>query len=120
MLSHRLRYRLQLQAPVTQQNAYGEPAPAWQDIARFWADITPWKGKEIFGAGAAAHPVLYRLRQRHREDVQAGMRVVHQRAAGDVIYHIEALLAVQDRELHLLCSTGLRNDSALPADEHSA
>ncbi len=105
MLSFRLRHSVILQKQSTQQDALGEPLPQWENIAVVWAEITPLKARDIVSAGAVQHMVSHRVCIRPRDDVIAGMRLLNRH----MLYQIEAVLNQNDKEHHLLCSTGVRH-----------
>lgn len=105
MLAHRLRYRITIQQQSATQDAFGEPVRTWTDVASVWAEILPLTGKELFAAQANQSQVDSKIVIRHRTGITAAMRILQSATE----YNIEAVLPQQGRELHLLCSTGVRN-----------
>ncbi len=103
MQAQRLRHRVTVQQKDPTPDAYGQPSLAWMDVATLWADIQPVTGKEIFSAQAGQNPVSVRIVLRARSGLLPSMRVVH----GSTQYSIEAVLPVSEREVQLLCSTGV-------------
>ena len=106
MLAYRLRYRITIQQQSAAQNGFGEPVRTWTDVATLWADIQPLTGKELFSAQANQNPVTSKIITRYRTGILPSMRILQ----GGTEYNIEAVLPQNGRELHLLCSSGVRND----------
>ncbi len=106
MLSYRLRYRITIQQQSNAQDAFGEQVRSWTDVATVWAEILPLNGKEMFSAQANQNQVSSKIIIRHRNDITPAMRIKQ----GNTEYNIEAVLPQVRRELHLLCSTGVRNE----------
>ncbi|OYD50714.1 phage head closure protein [Acidovorax kalamii] len=88
MQAGRLNRRCVIQAPGTAQDELGQPIPGWTDVATVWADIRMKSGLEAIKAGAPVSVVAASIRIRYREDVNAGMRVVHNLVA----YEIKAVM----------------------------
>lgn len=91
----------QLDTPITIQkrtggtDAWGAPLPeAWEDYATVWANVRHLSGTESIKAGADVSVVQASIRIRWRQDITAGMRVVH----GAQTFDIEAVLYGQRRE----------------------
>lgn len=91
----------QLDTPITIQRktggtgAWGAPLPeAWEDYATIWANVRHLSGTESIKAGADVSVVQASIRIRWRQDITAGMRVVH----GAQTFDIEAVLYGQRRE----------------------
>lgn len=71
-----LNRRVTLQAPGTTQDELGQPIPGWTDVATLWADIRMKSGLESIKAGAPVSVVQASIRVRYRAGITAGMRVV--------------------------------------------
>lgn len=85
--------RVTLRRPVTTDNAYGEPAPAWTDVATVWAKVVQGAAGEVMARGVAARvDVLFRIRW--RTDVTTAWRIVH----GADTYDIQSIAEVGRRE----------------------
>ena len=77
MQAGRLNSRCVIQQPGTAADELGQPIPGWADLATVWADIRMKSGLEAIKAGAQVSTVQASIRIRCRQDVNAGMRVVH-------------------------------------------
>lgn len=85
MQAGRLNRRCTLQAPGTATDELGQPIPGWTDVATVWADIRMKSGLEAIKAGAVVSTVQASIRIRYRAVVNAGMRVVHNLQAYEVL-----------------------------------
>jgi SPP1 family predicted phage head-tail adaptor len=77
-----------LQQPSTTQDAAGQPAPTWSDLASVWANIRYLSGMETIKAGAETAVVNASIRIRYRSDVTAAMRV----SIGETVFQIKAVM----------------------------
>ena len=80
-----LNRRVTLQAPGTMQDELGQPIPGWTDVATLWADIRMKSGLESIKAGAPVSVVQASIRVRYRAGITAGMRVVHNLQAFNIV-----------------------------------
>jgi SPP1 family predicted phage head-tail adaptor len=76
-----LRHRVTIQQKSTAQNAFGEEAITYSDIATnpsVWANVRPATGRESFVAGADQQlsELSHRVQIRYRTDLSVEMRVV--------------------------------------------
>lgn len=95
MQAGQLRDRITIQRKTAGTDAWGAPLPeAWADYASVWSNIRFLSGTESIKAGADTSIVKASIRIRWREDITAGMRVVH----GGQAFDIEAVLYGQRRE----------------------
>ena len=85
MQAGRLNSRCTLQAPGTMQDELGQPIPGWTDVAPLWADIRMKSGLESIKAGAPVSVVQASIRVRYRAGITAGMRVVHNLVAYEIL-----------------------------------
>lgn len=85
MQAGRLNRRCTLQAPGTTQDELGQPIPGWTDVATVWADIRMKSGLEAIKAGASVSVVQASIRVRYRAGITAGMRVVHNLQAYNIV-----------------------------------
>ena len=85
MQAGRLNRRCVLQTPGTAQDELGQPIPGWTDIASVWADIRMRSGLEAIKAGAVVSTVQASIRIRYRAGITAGMRVVHNLVAYEIL-----------------------------------
>jgi len=73
-----LRHRVQLQQPVTTQDAAtGAYITNWTTFASPWAQIVPMSAREFMQSAANQSEVKGRIVIRYRGGVDATMRVVH-------------------------------------------
>lgn len=100
----RLRHRVSIQRKVQTQNpTTGAITETWQEVAKVWAAIEPLSAREFIQSQAMQAQIVARIVIRHREDVDATMRVVHQRPnKPDKIYSIHGVLADMDSGLEYL------------------
>ncbi len=95
MQAGQLRDRITIQRKTQGTDSWGAPLPeAWEDYASVWANIRFLSGTESIKAGADVSVVRASIRIRWRQDVTAGMRVLHAGA----VYDIEAVLPGARRE----------------------
>lgn len=85
MQAGRLNRLVMLQAPGTAEDELGQPIPGWTDVATLWADIRMKSGLESIKAGASASVVQASIRVRYRAGITAGMRVVHNLQAYNIV-----------------------------------
>ena len=85
MQAGRLNRRCTLQAPGTTTDEIGQPIPGWTDVATLWADIRMKSGLESIKAGAPVSVVQASIRVRYRAGITAGMRVVHNLVAYNIV-----------------------------------
>ena len=85
MQAGRLNRRCTLQQPNAATDELGQPIPGWTDVATVWADIRMKSGLEAIKAGAVVSTVQASIRIRYRAGVNAGMRVVHNLQAYEIL-----------------------------------
>lgn len=85
MQAGRLNRRVTLQAPGTTQDELGQPIPGWTDVATVWGDIRLKSGLEAIKAGAPVSTVQASIRVRYRAGITAGMRLVHNLQAFNIV-----------------------------------
>ena len=85
MQAGRLNRRVTLQAPGTGEDELGQPIPGWTDVATLWADIRMKSGLESIKAGAPVSVVQASIRVRYRAGITAGMRIVHNLHAFNIV-----------------------------------
>ncbi|WP_330926294.1 phage head closure protein [Candidatus Sororendozoicomonas aggregata] len=102
MNAGRLRHRVTLQRLVKDRNDFGEVVDAWEDQARFWAEVKPIAGKETFIAKQFAAQTSHEVWCRYRKGIKASDRIIDHR--GNTL-DIKAVLDVGGRgcTLKLLC-----------------
>ena len=85
MQAGRLNRRCVIQTPSTTTDELGQPIPGWTDVAPVWADIRMRSGLESIKAGAPVSVVAASIRIRYRAGINAGMRVVHNLTAYEIL-----------------------------------
>lgn len=85
MQAGRLNRRCTLQQPGTATDELGQPIPGWVDVATVWADIRLKSGLESIKAGAPVSTVQASVRVRYRAGITAGMRLVHNLQAYNIV-----------------------------------
>lgn len=74
----KLRHRVELQAQVkTQDETTGEVLVQWQTIANLWAAVESLSMREFLAAQAEQSEVRGKITIRHRDDIDATMRVYY-------------------------------------------
>lgn len=85
MQAGRLNRRVTLQSPSQSVDELGQPIPGWTDVAALWGDIRMKSGLESIKAGASVSVVQASIRVRYRAGITAGMRVVHNLQAYNIV-----------------------------------
>lgn len=100
-----LNRRVTIQRQDTAQNDWGESI-GWVDVDTVWANIAHKSGLESVKSDTDVSIVTASIRVRYREDITAGMRVVHR----NLIYDIRAVLpdAVGREYVDLVCQQGAK------------
>ena len=83
-----LNSRVKIQQQSTDQDGAGQPLTTWSDVATVWADIRHVSGLQVVKADAQSSTVKASVRIRFRDDVTAGMRLLHE----TTIYSIAGVL----------------------------
>ena len=101
MQAGRLSTRCVIQRRTGGTNDWGEPVNDWQDVCSPWADIRQPSGLSAIKADAQVSIVRTSVRIRFRDNVTAGMRVVH----GAKSYGVKAVLGVGGKRefIDLVC-----------------
>ena len=101
MQAGRLSTRCVIQRRTGGTNDWGEPVNDWQDVCSPWADIRQPSGLSAIKADAQISIVRTSVRIRFRDNVTAGMRVVH----GAKSYGVKAVLGVGGKRefIDLVC-----------------
>ena len=91
-----LRHKVTIQKLGDAENEWGEPVKdEWVDVCSPWADIRQPSGLSAIKADAQVSIVRTSIRIRFRNDVTAGMRVVH----GPKTYSVKAVLMVEGKRV---------------------
>jgi len=89
MQAGKLRHRVQLQRAINSQDAQsGANIETWQTLATVWASLEPLSARDFIAAQAAQNQISARAVIRYRQQITAGMRLIH--SSGN--YLIEGVL----------------------------
>jgi SPP1 family predicted phage head-tail adaptor len=91
------RHRVTLQRPVAGEDAIGQPAAGFADVASCWASILNVSGAAAIKAGAMVATTGTSVRVRWRTDVQPGWRVLH----GTTVYKVRDTLPDEVSRAHV-------------------
>ncbi len=117
-LRHRIRieelqYLLDSHGDVYQDDT-GATRQDWVEVATVWAAIEPLSAREFIAAQATQSKITARIIIRHRDGLNAAMRLLHLRTGRpDVIYNPAAFLPDVESGLEYMtapCSTGVSVD----------
>lgn len=102
----RMDRRVTLQDRSVSPSSFGEPVPAWVDVAELWAAIEPLGSSEIWRAQAAESDATHRVTIRYRAGVTSRMRLIY----GSRTFEIDSVAneGEKDRVLTLVCREGKR------------
>lgn len=108
----RLRHRVRIErydyvsdsdGEAVQDPDTGEIAREWVLVAEVWAAIEPLSAREFIQSQATQSQVTARIVIRHRDDLDAGMRIVHVRTGRpSVIYNPAGFLADKESGLEFV------------------
>lgn len=107
-LRHRIlieRYVLAVDSngDVVQDPNTGETTGTWQELATVWAAIEPLSAREFLAAQATQSQVTARIVIRHRNDIDASMRLVHMvSGVRGKMFNIHGLLSDADSGLEYI------------------
>jgi SPP1 family predicted phage head-tail adaptor len=82
----KLRHRVRLERYGFEQDSAGDPIQdpvsgelrrEWQLIALVWAEFVPLSARDFIQSGASQSQVSARITLRHRSDLKATQRIVH-------------------------------------------
>jgi SPP1 family predicted phage head-tail adaptor len=96
--ARKYRHRVEIQRPVTAQNALGESESTWAVADRRWCRIKPLTGQEAFTARRIAADVTHEIRMRSdrfTRTMTPAMRIVF----GTRVF--EVLIVINDDERNL-------------------
>ena len=109
----RLRHRILIEeyvldldsnGEVIQDPESGQTFGTWTEVATVWAAIEPLSTREFIAAQAVQSQMTARIIIRHREGLDAAMRLVHMRSGGvrGQVYNIHGLLNDKDSGLEYI------------------
>jgi SPP1 family predicted phage head-tail adaptor len=73
----RLRHRVRIERRIDTQDSNLDPVFTWEWVATIWAAVEPLSSREFFAAQAAQSQVVARITIRHRDGLNAQMRLLH-------------------------------------------
>lgn len=107
-----LRKRIVLQSRATTQDATGQEATSWSDVATLWSQIEALSGREVMAAQAVQSEVTHRITVRYRSEFANPVAVARLRAVyNGRIFNISSCTNVDERNrtIELMASEGLNN-----------
>ncbi len=106
----RLQHQVVLRRRAAPQDALGQGANTWVDVATVWAAIEPLRGREFFAAGQLQAAVETRITLRWRDGVRAEDCCIWWPARAK-LYAITAVIEpnAAGRVLELMCVEGIRD-----------
>jgi SPP1 family predicted phage head-tail adaptor len=90
----RLRHLITIEAPVSTQNAYGEPVVTWSDFASVYASREDLTGRELFAAQQVKAELTTRFTIRYLAGLSETMRIV----LDGVYYDIQSVADTEGRK----------------------
>ena len=85
MQAGRLDSRIALMQRGNTVDELGQPVESWTKVADLWADIRLRSGLESIKAGAQVSVVQASVRIRYRAGLNAGMRLIHNLQAYEIL-----------------------------------
>lgn len=80
-----LRHRIELQQQSSAKDEFGQVVPGdWTVVARVWAHVVHMSGVESIKSGADTSVTRASVRIRHRDGINAGLRLIHDGRAYDI------------------------------------
>lgn len=101
MRAGRLRHRVELQEPLQEQDAAGQPISTWRTVGRRWASVEPLTGQELLRAQQFGAETTIRVRMRFMERLTPKWRLRHEGRTLEIVSLIDR--GERGRELELLC-----------------
>ena len=107
----RLRHRIRIErldylrdsaGEVIQDANTGETSQEWREVDTVWAAIEPLSAREFIQSKAIQSEVSARITIRFRDDLDAAMRLVHNKRGRDFIYNIAGILPDKDSGLEYI------------------
>jgi len=95
MIITKLWARVTIQQHSNAVDAIGQPTDTWEDVCTIQADARHQRGLEALRSGAPVSTVKASFRIRHRDGINAGMRLLF----NGVPYNIVAVLPQGRREV---------------------
>jgi SPP1 family predicted phage head-tail adaptor len=93
-----MRFRGQIQKPITTQNSYGQKVITWQTMGNRWISVIPLTGKELFSAFQVNALLTHTITMRVFPDISPRWRIKH----CDRIFNIQSI-ATDLEMLTLMC-----------------
>lgn len=111
MRAGELRHRINIDQPVTSQDETGEEIVTFTEMGTVWGAIEPLNGREALIANQLNAEIDTRIRVRWSpltDQITAKWRLRHR----DTVFNIKqppAQVNMEQREIHIICETGLNN-----------
>ena len=100
-----LTERVTLQSRTVAQDAYGQNAITWTDVATVWARVRAVSGREFFAAAQVQQEQTVKVLIRVRADVLPTWRLVWQGSAHD----ITGVIPIGREFTELMCLQGVKD-----------
>lgn len=99
MRAGKLRHHITIQhQSLAQDPNTGAMVHEWAELTKTFASIEPLSARDFIAASAVQSEVIARIVIRYRDDVEAGMRILHR----GKVYTIKGVLADTDSGLEYL------------------
>ncbi len=109
MRAGKLRHRVRIERRGSVQDPEtGEMIPGWAEVATVWASVEPVSARDFIASRAGQAEITARIVMRHRDDLDATMRIVHR----GKVYNIQGVLPDPDSGLEyvtLPCNEGVND-----------
>jgi SPP1 family predicted phage head-tail adaptor len=110
MQAGKLDKRLDIEQPITVQDAAGSPVITWLPIGTVWASIMPIKGREAL-TGNQILPIMDTRIKIRQHPLLASMNEKWRVTYNGVIYNIVSMAHTNlgNREIEIMCVSGANN-----------
>lgn len=88
MIVGRMRFRIEIEEPISLTDNDGFVTEDWIPVALVWADITPVSGKEYFESAQTLSEVTSKIYIRYYRELKTTMRI----KCDDKIFNIQSIL----------------------------
>ena len=107
MKAGRLDKRLEIEQPISTQDASGSPVISWLAVGTVWASIEPIKGREALTSNQVIGTMDARIRIR-QHPLLAAINPKWRCKYNGVIFNIISVahIALGNREIELMCLSG--------------
>ena len=107
MRAGKLDKRLEIEQPISTQDASGSPVVAWLPVGTVWASIEPIKGREALTSNQILGTMDARIRIR-QHPLLSSMTAKWRLKYSGVIFNIVSIahIALGNREIEIMCLSG--------------